>query len=88
MEPEQIYHLLEDLAEKIGISIEYHRLDYHDVPFRSGLCKIKGRYVYIMDSSKSIREKIELLASCISKMDLENYYVVPVVRDLIERYQE
>jgi len=85
MEPEKTYQYLEDLAEKVGISIRYEDLSSSELTARSGLCKIKGRYHYIMDTSKDLTRRIELLSECLSQMDLEGIYIVPAIRDLIER---
>jgi len=85
MEPEKTYQYLEDLAEKVGISIRYEDLSSAELTAKSGLCKIKGRYLYIMDTSRDLTKRIELLSQCLSRMDLEGIYIVPAIRDLIER---
>jgi len=85
MEPEKIYQYLEDLAEKLGISIRYEDLSGSQCMAKSGLCRIKGRYFYIMDTSRDLTEKIGLLAQCLGQMDLEGIYVVPAIRELLER---
>lgn len=84
MEPEKTYQYLEDLAEKIGISIRYEDLS-GELTARSGLCKIKGRYLYIMDTSKDLTKRIELLSQCLSQMNLEGIYIIPAIRELLER---
>ncbi|NVL91215.1 MAG: hypothetical protein HWN69_09560 [Desulfobacterales bacterium] len=87
MEPEKTYQHLENLAGQLGISIRYESFHDQAAPTRSGLCKVKGRYFYIMDSSKSVSEKIKLLSQCLSGMDLDGIYVVPAIRKLLERSQ-
>lgn len=84
MEPEQIYNHLEEIAQKLGISVRYENLSTTPYPTRSGLCRLRGRHVFIMDSSKKIHQRIEILASCLSEMDLEGVYVVPAVRSLLK----
>lgn len=83
MQPEKIYQHLEQLAEKLGISIRYDDLFDQEVPARSGLCTVKGRNLYIMDRSKSTSEKIRLLSQCLCRMDLEGIYVLPAIRELL-----
>ena len=83
MEPEKIYQHLEEIAIKIGISIRYENLSAAPHPAQSGLCRLKGRNVFIMDSTKKIHQRIEILASCLSQMDLDGVYVVPAVRSLL-----
>ncbi len=84
MESEKTYQYLEDLAEKLGISIRYEDL-FGGLTARSGLCKIKGRYLYIMDTSKDLTKRIELLSRCLSQMNLEGIYIIPAIRELLER---
>jgi len=85
MEPEKTYQYLEDLAEQLGISIRYDDFSDPEVPATSGLCKVKGSYLYIMDTSKDVAERIRLLSQCLSQIDLEGIYVVPAIRELLEK---
>lgn len=84
MNPEQVYRHLENLAEQLGISIRYDNLSDPEATARSGLCKVKGRHFYIMNSSESLSEKIRLLSLCLRRMDLEGIYVLPAIRELLE----
>ena len=79
MESEKTYQYLEDLAEKIGISIRYEDLS-GELTARSGLFKIKGRYLYIMDTSRDLTKRIELLSQCLSQMNLEGIYIIPAIK--------
>lgn len=88
MEPEKTYQHLENLAEQLDISIRYENLAGSGLTAKSGLCRIKGRYFYIMDSSKSVFEKVRLLSRCLSEMDLEGVYVVPAIRKILEAARE
>ena len=83
MEPEETYQHLENLAAKLGISVRYDDLSDPEVPVTSGLCKVGGRHLYIMDRSKSLSEKIRLLAQCLSRMDLDSVYLLPAIRELL-----
>ena len=83
MQPEETYQHLENLAEKFGISVRYEDLYDPEVPMTSGLCKVAGRHFYIMDTSKSLPEKIRLLAQCLCRMDLDSVYLLPAIRDLL-----
>jgi len=85
MKPEQIYQELKELAEKLNIHVSEQNLRQTRVKATSGLCKVKGQNCYIMDKHKSIHEKIELLAECLSKMPHEEMYVVPAVRELLRK---
>lgn len=85
MKPEQIYQELKELAEKLNIHVSEENLRQTRVKARSGLCKVKGQQRFIMDKHKSIHEKIELLAECLSKMPHEEMYIIPAVRELFKK---
>ena len=84
MNPEQLYEELENLAGHLGVSIRQETLSDLEPVARSGLCKVKGRYYYIMDSSTTLDEKIRLLTECLSQMDLEGVYLLPAIRNVLE----
>ena len=85
MKPEQIYQELKELAEKLNIHVSEENLRQTRVKAQSGLCKVKGQHRFIMDKHKSIHDKIELLAECLSTMPHEEMFVVPVVRELLKK---
>jgi hypothetical protein len=85
MDQEKTYQLLEEVAEKAGISIRYEALTGSEYGVRGGLCRIKGKNIYIMDTSQGLPERIAALSKCLATMDLEGIYVVPAVRDLLAR---
>jgi len=84
MEPHHLYEQLENLAQQLGIFIRYEDLSDSDAPARSGLCMVRGRHLYIMDSATTLSERIRLLSSCLSQMDLEGRYVLPAIRKVLE----
>jgi len=88
MEAHHVYEHLENLAAQLGIFIRYENLSDSDAPARSGLCMVKGRHLYIMDSSTTLSERIGLLSSCLSRMDLEGRYLLPAIRKLLESARE
>jgi hypothetical protein len=87
MNPEQLYQDLKELSEKLGVSVLEHNFRKTGINVRSGLCKVKGKMLFIMDKHRPIDEKNEILLSCISKMSLENIYIVPYLREMLKRCQ-
>jgi len=85
MKPEQIYQELKDLAEKLEISVSEQNFRTTGIAVQSGLCKVKGKNVFIMDKHKSIHKKIKILAAHLAEIPHENVFMVPAVRDLLEK---
>jgi hypothetical protein len=86
MKPEQIYQNLKDLAEKLSITISEQNLRNAGMTVRSGLCKVKGKNIFVMDKSLPIAEKNEILASCLREMPHDEVYVLPAVRELLNKH--
>jgi hypothetical protein len=78
---------LEELAESFGIQIRYEpiRQDEDLVRVVGGLCLLRGKYVLIIDSKAAMGEKIRTLAEAIRHFDLDQIYIKPALRELLER---
>ena len=88
MTPEQLYRHLEDLAEQLGISIRHENLSNRDPAVSSGLCRVRGNHLFLMDEAKPLSDKIRALSECLSRMDLEGVYLLPAVRRILEENRE
>jgi len=88
MKPEQIYQELKDLAEKLEITVSEQNFRTTGIAVQSGLCKVRGKNVFIMDKHKSIHKKIKILAAHLAEIHHENVFMVPAVRDLLEKQSD
>jgi hypothetical protein len=85
MKPDQIYESLLELAEKLEIEVSEQNFKPSGIRVTSGLCRVKGRWVYLMDKHKPVKSKIKLLASELARHPHEEIYLVPVLRDLLAK---
>jgi hypothetical protein len=85
MKPDQIYQELKDLAEKLEITVSEQNFRNTGIKVKSGLCKVKGKNMFIMDKHKSIHKKIDTLASQLTEFPHEDLYVMPAIRELLEK---
>ena len=67
----------EKLAQNLGIEIRY----LEDGP--SGLCTIKGSRVMFIDGTLDKKSQLELFVRDFRTLDLEGYFIVPVIRKLL-----
>ncbi len=88
MKPDQLYQELKELAEKLNITVSEQNLRKTGIKVKSGLCKVKAKYVFVMDKNKSVHDKIEVLASCLSKIPNDDIYVVPILREILNEHIE
>lgn len=88
MKPDQLYQELKDLAERMQITVSEQNLKASGIKVQSGLCTLKGKNLFIMDKHKSLHKKIRILASQLAKMPHEEIYIVPAVRELLDKYAD
>ena len=86
MKPEQVYQELKDLAEKLGVTISEQNLRTSGIKVKSGLCKVKGKSLFVMDKHKALHKKIKILASQLAQIPHEDIYIIPTVRELLDKY--
>ena len=79
------YQILESLlaaAEELGFEVRKEQIDGIS---GGGLCKLKNRYVLIIDRTSPLSEQINAAASSLKdRPELESIYLRPQVRDAIE----
>ncbi len=85
MKPEQLYQGLKDLAGNLGITVLEKNLRNVGLKVESGLCKVKEEQMFIMDKHLSVHKKNRLLASCLRDMPCENIYIVPAIREYLDK---
>ena len=87
MKESAILQHLEEIAEKLGVKVDYVNLrrDYYNL--KSGLYKVKGEHRIIIDKHLHLSEKIDVLMDALSEFDLDGLYIQPYVRRLFEKRQ-
>ena len=83
MKKKELYQHLIETAEKLNIKVSEQNLRVTNVNAKSGLCQVKGEYVFIMDKHLTLSEKIELLSECLQSQPLDSIYIIPAVREFI-----
>jgi hypothetical protein len=75
---------LEGLAYQLGIQIRYEKIGEEDVRSTGGLCLVKGTQVIIINSKATTKDKIQTLVKALRNFDLDDVYIRPALRDLLE----
>lgn len=79
MTQELILQGLESLIQNLSIDLRYEKGD-----FMGGLCKIRNKEVFIINNKLPIEKKITLMAVELNRLNLEQIYIRPALRDIIE----
>ena len=80
MKPTQIVKEFENLAQQMNIRIVQGKGS-----FTSGYCIVEEEPVIVINRNKPVEHRLKCLINVFSKMKLDNIYVKPVLRKLIEQ---
>lgn len=83
LKPEKLFILFEELAEKMNINIVQGKGD-----FIGGMCSVNNETYIVINKVKPISQRLNVLGAEFSKLDLNNIFVSPVLRDFIEDLQQ
>jgi hypothetical protein len=84
MHDEIILNYLEELAEKLEILVRDENINIEESSSTGGLCRVEGKYVIILNSKASVKEKIQVMITSLQQFDLTDMYLKPVIRELLE----
>ena len=87
MTPEQTYQELKDLADKLQVTVSEKSFRNIGIAVSSGFCIVKNENRCILDKRLRLPRKVELLAECLAAMPHEDVFVVPAVRELLDRFR-
>lgn len=88
MNNEVILSYLEELAEKLEISVRDENINLEESSSNGGLCRIEGKYMLILNSRATTAEKIQVMIKALQQFDLSNLYLKPMIRTLLEGSEE
>ena len=83
LKPEKLFILFEELAEKMNINIVQGKGD-----FIGGMCSVNDESYIVINKVKPMSQRLNVLGAEFSKLDLNNIFVSPVLRDFIEDLQQ
>ena len=85
-----IIEQLEELIKTFGVHIRHEAIKQEEdlVKVVGGLCLLRGEYVLIISSKATTMERINALATALKHFDLDQIYLRPVLRELLDRIPE
>jgi N-dimethylarginine dimethylaminohydrolase len=90
MDENTIIDRFEELIKSFGIQIrcEAIKQDEDLVNVVGGLCLLRGEYVLIINSKATTMDRIKTLATALKHFDLDQIYLRPVLRELLDKTPE
>jgi hypothetical protein len=83
MKIDETLRVLEDVAAKKQIKVSYEALGGE--LGGGGLCKVKGEWRVIIDKRATPGERVAMLAESLARFPLDDVYLAPEVRELVEQ---
>ncbi len=84
MNREQLFEQLISALEKCGIIVEFRNLGDSEINIKSGLCEAGSRRMLIMDKRLPLQQKIELSLKTLESENIDDIFVPPAIREMIE----
>jgi N-dimethylarginine dimethylaminohydrolase len=90
MDENTIIDRLEELIKSFGIQIRHEAIKQDEdlVNVAGGLCLLRGEYVLIINSKATTMDRIKTLATALKHFDLDQIYLRPVLRELLDKTPE
>lgn len=85
LEEETLLTQLEELAQALDVEVRYEPMRREGPSYPGGLCRLKGKYVLIIDTKAATGDKIQALARAAIRFDLSQVYLRPGVREFLDR---
>jgi hypothetical protein len=76
------------VAESLSIKVRYEKIQKESHFFPGGYCKVKGEDMIIINSKAALDDKVEIIARALNSFDLSQIFVLPAVRELIDKYNK
>jgi len=87
MQEEILLQHLEELAGKLEICVRDENISMDETSGTGGLCRVEGHYILILNSKANVRDKIQVMVKALQQFNLDDIYIKPVVRQLLEHQQ-
>ena len=81
MDHARLLQELEAVAAELAVEVRREDLDGS----RGGLYRLRGRTCILLDRFLSVPERVDLMVGALSQLALDDVFVRPAVRELLER---
>ena len=85
---DSILQSLIELAEKLSVKVIFKNLQDEEFIIHGGMCSVKGETLILIDSRSSFEEQIKILCRELKKFTLDNIFISPILREILEDNHE
>lgn len=85
MTQEELLKQLEELADRVNVTIRYESLKNEDPSTFGGLCRIKEQPVLFLHAKATVKRKIEMITEALKRYDVDEIYLRPALREHLKK---
>jgi hypothetical protein len=71
---------LEEIIGRLGYKLRYEKGD-----FEGGYCLLKEAHLFVINSKNEIEKRIAIIAKNIKEIGIDDVYIKPQIREVIEK---
>jgi hypothetical protein len=83
MDPKVILAGLEEIARRVGLEIQYEKLDDDEFRMQSGHYRLGDRRVILVEKRLNTAARIEVLRRELGQVNLDGVFMKPLFRSLL-----
>tara|TARA_B100000029_G_C17549878_1_gene949725 strand:- start:418 stop:681 length:264 start_codon:yes stop_codon:yes gene_type:complete len=80
MKKNKIFEECETLAESMGFKVIHGKGN-----FTGDICTLEDQKIIVLNKNKPLEQRIKRFLSIFTQLDLSNFYLKPIIRDLIDK---
>ena len=79
----EIYEQLLEVARRY-----FERVEEESGDFVGGICRVRNERYLVLNRQAKLDRRLRIVATALSSLDLDQQYLLPAVREAIDRYSE
>lgn len=80
---ELLINELREIAQKLGVNVRFEKGD-----FKGGYCVVKENKIIIINKFATTQRKAAILATALKELGIEDLYINPKLREIIEELKD
>lgn len=80
---EEVLQDLKALAAELGATVRYEKGD-----FKGGYCLVKDSKIIVINKLANLQRKVMTLAAALKELGIDNVYITPRIREVIDEMIE
>ncbi|MCB2213707.1 hypothetical protein KQI52_16480 [bacterium] len=80
---QEMYEQLLEVARRY-----FERVEEESGDFRGGVCRVRNERYLVLNRQAKLERRLRTVATALASLDLDQQYLLPAVREAIDRYSE